>query len=312
LLDADRAIQHSLWLLSFLIPTSFAICMEYYHLSRIGVENDEIARTFHMNLLHSLVSLPVNRFAVYPRDHDIDLKFWVLTISVSPSRPPAMLSHAPSPSPAAFFKPRPSSAGSRLGAKHLTATAAAAASTHRSVSASAASRRGFLLFVPSLAAASAVLRPLPSAATEADDAETPAPHPSPTEEPLSPQPAAEEAAEAETKPEPSESAMSRVYDATVLGEPEALAGDARGRVWEKLAAARVVYLGEAELEPDPDDRVVELEIVRDLAGRCADAGRGLALALEAFPCDLQQQLDQFMDGRCGALLSSPSAVYFIC
>jgi len=96
--------------------------------------------------------------------------------------------------------------------------------------------------------------------------------------------------------------MSRVYDATVLGESEALAGDARGRVWEKMAAARVVYLGEAELEPDPDDRALELEIVRGLAGRCADAGRGLALALEAFPCDLQQQLDQFMDGRCGAVL----------
>jgi hypothetical protein len=171
------------------------------------------------------------------------------------------------------------------------------------VSASAASRRGFLLFVPSLAAATAVLRPLASAATEADDAEIPAPRPSPTEEePLSPQPAAEAEAEAETKPEPSESPMSRVYDATVLGEPEALAGDARGRVWEKLAAARVVYLGEAELQSDPEDRVVELEIVRGLAARCADAGRGLALALEAFPCDLQQQLDQFMDGRCGALL----------
>ncbi|KXG22205.1 hypothetical protein SORBI_3009G171300 [Sorghum bicolor] len=207
-----------------------------------------------------------------------------------------MLSHAPSRSPAAFFKPRPSSAGSRLGAKHLPVTATA--STRRSVSASAASRRGFLLFVPSLAAATAVLRPLASAATEADDAEIPAPRPSPTEEePLSPQPAAEAEAEAETKPEPSESPMSRVYDATVLGEPEALAGDARGRVWEKLAAARVVYLGEAELQSDPEDRVVELEIVRGLAARCADAGRGLALALEAFPCDLQQQLDQFMDGR---------------
>ncbi|CAL4908679.1 unnamed protein product [Urochloa decumbens] len=83
----------------------------------------------------------------------------------------------------------------------------------------------------------------------------------------------------------------------VAEETEALAGDARGRVWEKLAAARVVYLGEAELEPDPDDRALEFEIVRGLAGRCADAGRGLALALEAFPCDLQQQLDQFMDGR---------------
>ena len=44
MVDADRAVQQSLWL-SFLIHTSFAICMEYYHLSRIGVENDEIART---------------------------------------------------------------------------------------------------------------------------------------------------------------------------------------------------------------------------------------------------------------------------
>ncbi|PNT71063.1 hypothetical protein BRADI_2g22466v3 [Brachypodium distachyon] len=91
--------------------------------------------------------------------------------------------------------------------------------------------------------------------------------------------------------------MSRVYDATVIGEPQAVGRDAKGRVWEKLAAARVVYLGEAELVPDPDDRVLELEIVRKLAARCTDAGRSLALALEAFPCDLQQQVDQFMDGK---------------
>uniref|UniRef100_M8CG66 Sorting nexin-4 n=1 Tax=Aegilops tauschii TaxID=37682 RepID=M8CG66_AEGTA len=76
-----------------------------------------------------------------------------------------------------------------------------------------------------------------------------------------------------------------------------LGESARGRVWEKLMAARVVYLGEAELVPDRDDRVLELEIVRKLAARCADAGRTLSLSLEAFPCDLQEQLNQFMDGR---------------
>lgn len=73
--------------------------------------------------------------------------------------------------------------------------------------------------------------------------------------------------------------------------------DARRRVWEKLMAARVVYLGEAELVPDRDDRVLELEIVRKLAAGCAEAGRSISLALEAFPCDLQEQLNQFMDGR---------------
>ncbi|CAL4894050.1 unnamed protein product [Urochloa decumbens] len=204
-----------------------------------------------------------------------------------------MLSRAPAQSPAAPFKPRLSSPRSRLGASCKPLTAAS--STRRSVSARAASRRGFLLLAPSLAAASAVLRTLPSAAAESDDADTPS---TPTDElPSSSSPQPEAEAEAEAQPEPEESPMSRVYDATVLGLPEALAGDARGRVWEKLATARVVYLGEAELEPDPDDRALEFEIVRGLAGRCADAGRGLALALEAFPCDLQQQLDQFMDGR---------------
>lgn len=47
---------------------------------------------------------------------------------------------------------------------------------------------------------------------------------------------------------------SRVYDATVLGEPLAVSGD-RSRVWDKLLQARVVYLGEAERVPDSDDRV---------------------------------------------------------
>jgi hypothetical protein len=47
---------------------------------------------------------------------------------------------------------------------------------------------------------------------------------------------------------------SRVYDATVLGEPVPVGGE-KGRVWQKLLAARVVYLGEAERVPDPDDKV---------------------------------------------------------
>ncbi|OEL17857.1 Protein RETICULATA-RELATED 5, chloroplastic [Dichanthelium oligosanthes] len=275
LLDAGRAGRRSLWLSSFLIhthPSQFA----WHHLSRISI----------LSVEHTLAKLRSARRA--------------------PGRPGAMLSRAPSQSPAASFKPFLSSPRSRLGAscKPLTATtASSSASTRRSVCACAASRRGFLLLAPSLAAASAVLRTLPSAAAESDDADPPSTPAPPTDELPSPSPRptaeaeAEAVAEVEAQPEPDESAMSRVYDATVLGEPEALAGDARGKVWEKLAAARVVYLGEAELEPDPDDRALELEIVRGLAGRFADAGRGLALALEAFPCDLQQQLDQFMDGR---------------
>lgn len=48
--------------------------------------------------------------------------------------------------------------------------------------------------------------------------------------------------------------LSRVYDATVLGEPMAVGGE-RSRVWQKLLQARVVYLGKAERVPDTDDRV---------------------------------------------------------
>lgn len=47
---------------------------------------------------------------------------------------------------------------------------------------------------------------------------------------------------------------SRIYDATVLGEPVTISGD-RTRVWDRLLGARVVYLGESELVPDPDDKV---------------------------------------------------------
>lgn len=89
---------------------------------------------------------------------------------------------------------------------------------------------------------------------------------------------------------------SRIYDATVIGEPMALGKD-RTKVWEKMMDARVVYLGEAEQVPVSDDREVELEIVKCLQKRCVEAERVLSLALEAFPCSLQEQLDQYMDNR---------------
>ncbi|KAL5230892.1 hypothetical protein ABZP36_029668 [Zizania latifolia] len=198
------------------------------------------------------------------------------------------MSHAPCRNAASFKPLLPSSPGSRLRVKSFTGISS---SSRRNVSASATSRRDFLLLIPSLAAASAILRPLPSSAA-ADDEAPPQP-PTESSSPSPPSPA--EAAVVEEQVD--ESAMSRVYDATVIGEPEAVGREARARVWEKLTAARVVYLGEAELVPDPDDRVLELEIVKGLATRCAEAERSVAVALEAFPCNLQQQLDQFMDGR---------------
>lgn len=92
---------------------------------------------------------------------------------------------------------------------------------------------------------------------------------------------------------------SRIYDATVIGEPMALGKDKRKGVWEKMMDARVVYLGEAEQVPIPDDKELELEIVKNLRKRCAEAERSISLALEAFPCNLQEQLNQYMDNRFG-------------
>ncbi|MCV5003665.1 ChaN family lipoprotein, partial [Escherichia coli] len=74
-------------------------------------------------------------------------------------------------------------------------------------------------------------------------------------------------------------------------------GKDKAKVWEKLMNARIVYLGEAEQVPIRDDRDLELEIVRNLKKRCAEIERPISLALGAFPCDLQGQLDQFMDQR---------------
>ncbi|KAK9742295.1 hypothetical protein RND81_03G162200 [Saponaria officinalis] len=101
-----------------------------------------------------------------------------------------------------------------------------------------------------------------------------------------------------------EDAAVRIYDATVIGEPLAV-GKERSKVWEKVMNARVVYLGEAEQVPTRDDKELEVEIVKNLRRRCLDNERSISVALEAFPCNLQEQLNQFMDGRIdGATLRS--------
>lgn len=89
---------------------------------------------------------------------------------------------------------------------------------------------------------------------------------------------------------------SRIYDATAIGEPMAVGKD-KSKVWEKVMNARIVYLGEAEQVPIRDDKELELEIVRNLNKRCLESERALSLALEAFPCDLQEQLNQYMNKR---------------
>ncbi|KAK4489312.1 hypothetical protein RD792_005116 [Penstemon davidsonii] len=89
---------------------------------------------------------------------------------------------------------------------------------------------------------------------------------------------------------------SRIYDATVIGEPMALGKD-KSKVWEKMMNARIVYLGEAEQVPIRDDKELELEILKNLRKRCLEAERTISLALESFPCNLQEQLNQYMDER---------------
>ncbi|XP_058075266.1 protein RETICULATA-RELATED 5, chloroplastic-like [Magnolia sinica] len=90
--------------------------------------------------------------------------------------------------------------------------------------------------------------------------------------------------------------ISRIYDATVIGEPLAVGKDKK-RVWEKMMNGRIVYLGEAEQVPVREDKELELEIVRNLRCRCLEQQRSISVAIEAFPCNLQEQLDQFVDGR---------------
>lgn len=90
-----------------------------------------------------------------------------------------------------------------------------------------------------------------------------------------------------------EAINSRIYDATSIGEPMAV-GKEKRKVWEKMMDARIVYLGEAEQVPTRDDKELELQIVNNLRKGCVEAERPLSLALEAVPCDLQEQLDRYV------------------
>lgn len=100
----------------------------------------------------------------------------------------------------------------------------------------------------------------------------------------------------EEKKEKEAEIASRVYDASAIGEPRAVGKDKK-KVWEKLLGARVVYLGEAEQVPDKDDMALELEIVRNLRNRCFEEQRPVYVALEAFPSNLQDELNLFAERR---------------
>lgn len=89
---------------------------------------------------------------------------------------------------------------------------------------------------------------------------------------------------------------SRIYDATVIGEPMAVGKDKR-KVWEKIMNGRIVYLGEAEQVPIKDDKELELEIVKNLKKQCDEREKSISLAMEAFPCDLQRPLNEYLDKR---------------
>lgn len=89
---------------------------------------------------------------------------------------------------------------------------------------------------------------------------------------------------------------SRIYDATVIGEPMAVGKDKR-KVWEKIMNGRIVYLGEAEQVPIKDDKELELEIVKNLKKHCDEREKSISLAMEAFPCDLQRLLNEYLDKR---------------
>lgn len=138
-----------------------------------------------------------------------------------------------------------------------------------------------MLLTPLLALGVSILQ---SAASKAEVAnkEPDSPPPPP------PPPAAEKKAE--------EVISSRIYDATVIGEPMAVGKDKR-KVWEKIMNGRIVYLGEAEQVPIKDDKELELEIVKNLKKQCDEREKSISLAMEAFPCDLQRLLNEYLDKR---------------
>ncbi|KAI5579065.1 hypothetical protein POPTR_008G074300v4 [Populus trichocarpa] len=142
-------------------------------------------------------------------------------------------------------------------------------------------RRRQVLLTPLLALGVSILQ---SAASKAEVANKEPDSPPPPPPPV----AAEKKAE--------EVISSRIYDATVIGEPMAVGKDKR-KVWEKIMNGRIVYLGEAEQVPIKDDKELELEIVKNLKKQCDEREKSISLAMEAFPCDLQRLLNEYLDKR---------------
>lgn len=172
--------------------------------------------------------------------------------------------------------------------EHRGISASAALRRRHNVAGNLSTRRRELLLIPSLAAATALLTRQARAEEKDPVSESP---------PLPPETAVtEEKKEEEKRVDDDVGILSRVYDATVIGEPQALGKDKK-KVWERLMTARIVYMGEAEMVPDKDDRVLELEIVKGLRNRCLEQERPLSVAIEAFPRNLQEQLNQFLDRK---------------
>lgn len=146
--------------------------------------------------------------------------------------------------------------------------------------------RRHVLLTPLLALGLCILQSSSSAASKAEDNTALQSPPPPSTPPSQPQVVV------------AEEISSRIYDATVIGEPLALGKDKR-KVWEKLMNSRIVYLGEAEQVPIRDDKELELEIIKNLKNRCAESetNKSISLAMDAFPSDLQQQLNQYIDRR---------------
>ncbi|KAL3521268.1 hypothetical protein ACH5RR_019417 [Cinchona calisaya] len=152
-------------------------------------------------------------------------------------------------------------------------------------SAAKGTKRRDVLVAPLLAIGACVLR---SAVVRADEKPPEVTSPAST--------ATEEQVKVPVVEKEEEVVNSRIYDATVIGEPLAVGKDKR-KVWEKVMNARIVYLGEAEQVPTRDDKELELEIVKNLRKKCAEADKPIYLALEAFPADVQDQLNQYMDQK---------------
>ncbi|CAN1172881.1 Protein RETICULATA-RELATED 5, chloroplastic [Linum perenne] len=162
-------------------------------------------------------------------------------------------------------------------------------------STSAGAKRRQILIAPLLTLGFSVIQ---SSVSRADDAIPKLPS-SPSPPSLSPQPQVQPLAPAEVPKKVEEviSINARIYDATVIGEPLALNKEKSTKVLEKLSNARIVYLGEAEQVPTREDKILELEIVKSLRKRCIEGQRSISLAMEAFPCELQPKLDEYLDKR---------------